>query len=152
MARPSAFNAAVLLLAVSLGLAAGIGIFTFVYAHGASYMTNDPAACANCHVMRDQFEGWMKGSHGKVAVCNDCHTPPGFVAKYATKALNGVFHSLAFTTQNFPDQILITGRNARVTEKSCMKCHEDIVSGIRSGRGHREDISCVGCHRTVGHL
>jgi cytochrome c nitrite reductase small subunit len=141
-----------LMLAVLVGLMLGVGLYTFGYARGASYMTDDPAACANCHVMRDQFQSWMKGSHGKVAVCNDCHTPPGFVAKYSTKALNGFFHSLAFTTQNFPDEILITGRNARVTEKSCMKCHDDIVSGIRSGRGHRGDVSCVSCHRTVGHL
>lgn len=140
------------LLAVCIGLMLGVGLFTFGYASGASYMTNDPAACANCHVMRNQFDSWMKGSHGKVAVCNDCHTPPGFLAKYSTKALNGFFHSLAFTTQYFPDEIRITGRNARVTEASCMKCHEDIVSGIQSGRGHREQVSCVSCHRTVGHL
>src|SRR5688572_31846264 len=46
-----------------------------------SYMTDNPAACANCHVMREQFEEWLKSSHGKVAVCNDCHTPPGVIAK-----------------------------------------------------------------------
>jgi cytochrome c nitrite reductase small subunit len=141
-----------LLLAVLVGLLLGVGVYTFGYARGASYMTDNPSACANCHVMRDQFDSWMKGSHGKVAVCNDCHTPPGFIAKYSTKALNGFFHSLAFTTQHFPDEIQITGRNARVTEKSCMKCHEDIVSGIQSGRGHRGQVSCVTCHRSVGHL
>jgi cytochrome c nitrite reductase small subunit len=140
------------LLASLVGLMLGVGLYTFGYARGYSYMTNDPAACVNCHVMRTQYDSWMKGSHGKVAVCNDCHTPPGLIPKYSTKALNGFFHSLAFTTQNFPDEIRINGRNARVTEKSCMKCHEDIVSGIRSGRGHRSDVSCVGCHRTVGHL
>lgn len=140
------------MLAVLVGLMVGVGVYTFGYARGAAYMTNDPAACANCHVMNEQFNSWMKGSHGKVAVCNDCHTPPGFVAKYYTKALNGFFHSLAFTTQHFPDEIRITGRNARVTEKSCMKCHEDIVSGIQNARGHRNDVSCTSCHRTVGHL
>jgi cytochrome c nitrite reductase small subunit len=144
--------AAPLLLAVFVGLLFGVGVYTFGYARGASYMTDNPAACANCHVMRDQHESWMRGSHGKVAVCNDCHTPPGFVAKYYTKALNGFFHSLAFTTQHFPDEIQITGRNARVTEKSCLKCHENIVDQIRGSRGHRSDVSCVGCHRTVGHM
>lgn len=145
-------SAAPVMLAVLAGLLVGVGIYTFGYARGYSYMTDRPAACANCHVMREQYESWMKGSHGKVAVCNDCHTPPGFLAKYATKAVNGFFHSLAFTTQHFPDEIQITGRNFRVTEKSCLKCHDDIVSGIRSVRGHRADISCTGCHRTVGHL
>jgi cytochrome c nitrite reductase small subunit len=140
------------LLAAIVGLLIGIGLFTFGYARGASYMTDDPAACANCHVMRDQFQSWKKSSHGKTAVCNDCHTPPGFVAKYTTKAVNGFFHSLAFTTQNFPDEIRITGRNHDVTEKACLKCHEDIVRQLRGSRQHRQDISCIQCHSQVGHM
>ena len=144
--------AAPVLLAITVGLLLGVGIYTFGYAKGASYMTDNPSACANCHVMRDQFEGWKKSSHGKVAVCNDCHTPPGFVAKYTTKAVNGFFHSLAFTTGHFPDEIYITKRNFNVTESACLKCHEDIVRGIRGSRSHGGDISCIGCHRTVGHM
>jgi cytochrome c nitrite reductase small subunit len=79
-------------LAVALGLAAGVGGYTFTYARGASYLTNDPAACANCHLMREHFEGWIKSTHRIAAVCNDCHTPPGLLAKYATKASNGFWH------------------------------------------------------------
>jgi cytochrome c nitrite reductase small subunit len=141
-----------ILLAVLVGALIGVGFFTFGYAKGGAYMTNDPAACVNCHVMRPQYEGWLKSSHGKVAVCNDCHTPPGFIGKYTTKAINGFFHSLAFTTQRFPDEIYITQRNFRVTEKACLKCHEEIVTGIRATRGHRQDVSCIQCHRTVGHM
>ena len=141
-----------ILLAAIVGVLVGVGLFTFGYARGASYMTDDPAACANCHVMRDQFQGWMKSSHGKTAVCNDCHTPPGFIAKYTTKAVNGFFHSLAFTTQHFPDEIRITGRNHAVTEKACLKCHEDIVRQLRGSRQHRQDISCIQCHSQVGHM
>ena len=140
------------LLAAALGLLIGVGLFTFGYARGASYLTNDPAACANCHVMRDQYQGWMKSSHGKVAVCNDCHTPPGFVGKYTTKAVNGFFHSLAFTTQRFPDEIRINSRNYHVTERACLKCHEDVVQGIRATRPHSQGVSCIQCHQTVGHM
>ncbi|HBY60181.1 MAG TPA: cytochrome c nitrite reductase small subunit, partial [Solibacterales bacterium] len=87
-----------LLLALFLGVSLGVGLFTFGYAQGSSYLTDDPAACGNCHVMRENVESWQKSSHRKAAVCNDCHTPPGMIPKYSTKALNGVFHSWAFTT------------------------------------------------------
>lgn len=140
------------LLAVIVGALLGLGLFTFGYARGASYLTDDPVSCGNCHVMRENIESWLKSSHGKVAVCNDCHTPPGFAGKYTTKAVNGFFHSLAFTTQRFPDEIHITERNFKVTEKACLKCHEDIVQGIRGSRTHGADVSCIGCHRTVGHM
>ena len=61
---------------VVLGLLLGIGGFTFIYARGASYLTNDPGACANCHVMQDHFDAWQRSSHRAVAVCNDCHARP----------------------------------------------------------------------------
>jgi cytochrome c nitrite reductase small subunit len=144
--------APVMLLVIGAGVFIGIGVFTFGYARGAAYMTDDPAACANCHVMREQFDGWLKSSHGKVAVCNDCHTPPGLIAKYTTKAVNGFFHSLAFTTGHFPEQIYITKRNFNVTETACLKCHEEIVVSIRGSRHNSGDVSCISCHRTVGHM
>ncbi len=89
-------------IGVALGLAGGIGGFTFVYARGASYLTNDPAACANCHIMNDQYDAWQKSSHRAVAVCNDCHTPHGLGPKYLTKGLNGFWHSYAFTLAGIP--------------------------------------------------
>lgn len=140
--------------ALLCGLAAGVGIYTFAYARGASYMTDDPRACANCHVMEDQYAGWSRSSHRSVAVCNDCHTPPGFVAKYATKALNGFHHSLAFTTGRFLDPILITQRNRDVTQRSCSKCHAPLVDAIDAVSAHNggERLDCLTCHRNVGHL
>ncbi|MET0406683.1 MAG: NapC/NirT family cytochrome c, partial [Cystobacter sp.] len=90
-----------LVLSVVIGAAVGMGGFTFAYAKGASYLTDDPAACANCHVMNDQYAGWIKSSHHTVAVCNDCHTPHGFFGKYMSKALNGWHHSVAFTSGDF---------------------------------------------------
>jgi cytochrome c nitrite reductase small subunit len=143
---------AALILAIAIGIAAGIGAYTFVYARGASYMTNDPNACVNCHVMREQFNGWVTSSHRSVAVCNDCHAPHTFIGKYVTKAVNGFWHSFAFTTGRFPDNIQITPRNHRVTESACRSCHDDIVHAIDvSGRPDGEAISCVRCHGSVGH-
>jgi cytochrome c nitrite reductase small subunit len=139
-------------VAILLGSLIAVGGYTFVYAKGYSYLTNDPQACANCHVMENHYRAWMKSSHRQVAVCNDCHTPPGLVPKYATKAINGFNHSLAFTTGRFPEPLRITPRNAAVTEKACRKCHEDIVAAIEGPDPDTNRLSCIRCHATVGHL
>jgi cytochrome c nitrite reductase small subunit len=90
------------------GLFVGLGAYTFLYAKGYSYLTNNPEACANCHVMQAQYEAWLKSSHHVVAVCNDCHTPHNIIGKYAVKANNGFWHSFYFTTGYYPDTIEIT--------------------------------------------
>jgi len=137
---------------VALGAAIGIGGYTFIYAKGYSYLTNDPGACANCHIMREQYDGWVKSSHRAVAVCNDCHTPPGLVGKYMTKASNGFWHSFYFTTGGYPDPIRITERNHNVTEQACRKCHSEMVEAIEGPHAGTPEVSCVRCHKTVGHL
>ena len=140
-------------LGVALGLILGVGAYTFVYARGASYLTNDPNACVNCHIMQEQFSGWIASSHRAVAVCNDCHAPHDVVGKYVTKARNGFWHSFYFTTGTFPDPIRITPRNARITEQACRDCHQPIVEAIDAHTTRRGDtLSCLSCHRHVGHL
>ena len=137
--------------AALLGAAAGLGIYTFIYAKGYSYLTNNPAACANCHVMNEQYDGWVKSSHRAVAECNDCHTPPGFMAKYATKAVNGFRHSLFFTTGGFHEPIRITPMNRAIAESACRHCHGDIVEAMVAAGAGRGDVSCIRCHGSVGH-
>ena len=44
-----------LMLAGLVGVTTGVGGYAFLYAKGYSYLLNDPAACANCHVMRTQY-------------------------------------------------------------------------------------------------
>jgi cytochrome c nitrite reductase small subunit len=146
---------AFVLLGIAFGVLVGIGGYTFIYARGASYMTNDPRSCVNCHVMNEQYDGWVKSSHRSVATCNDCHAPHDLIGKYTTKAINGFNHSLAFTSGRFPEQILITTRNRRVTESACRSCHEAIVEaidpqGVRGG--HPQETDCLRCHWQVGHL
>ena len=140
------------LAAALIGILTAVGGYTFIYAKGYSYMTHDSAACANCHVMENHYRAWMKSSHRAVAMCNDCHTPPGLIPKYTTKAINGFNHSLAFTTGRFHEPLQITRRNEQVTEKACRKCHEDIVSAIEGPHPERNRLSCIRCHSTVGHL
>ncbi|HUF49045.1 MAG TPA: cytochrome c nitrite reductase small subunit [Vicinamibacterales bacterium] len=139
----------ILLAGLAIGLAAGVGGYTFVYARGGSYMTNDPAACANCHVMRPYYESWQRSSHRSVAVCNDCHTPADPVGKYVTKARNGFWHSYAFTTGDFADHMRATPRNQAIAEASCQKCHADLTDALVGVAG--ETPSCVRCHGAIGH-
>jgi cytochrome c nitrite reductase small subunit len=144
--------AARIFLGVSLGMAMGVGAYTFVYAKGGSYFTNDPAACANCHIMQEYYDGWSRASHRAVAVCNDCHTPPGVVGKYLTKASNGFWHSFAFTTGWHPDPLRITPRNRDIARRACDGCHQDIVQAIEGVHPGRPERNCVQCHDSVGHL
>lgn len=139
----------IIIVGALFGLAAGIGGYTFAYAKGGSYMTDDPAACANCHVMRDYYLAWQRSSHRSVAVCNDCHTPRGFLAKYATKSRNGFWHSYAFTTGDFPDNMRATPHNREIAEASCLKCHAALTQALTAVAGGQP--GCVRCHGAVGH-
>lgn len=140
------------LLAVLVGASVGVGGYTFIYARGSAYLTNDPAACGNCHVMSDHVDGWVKSSHHDVAVCNDCHTPHDLVGKYSTKALNGYNHSRAFTTGLFEEPIQIKQRSLDIVEDNCRRCHGDMVTAIDGPRREGDArISCVRCHASVGH-
>lgn len=135
---------------VAIGVATGGGLYTFVYARGVSYLSEDPRACINCHIMRDHYDAWLNSSHRAVATCNDCHTPPGLFPKSANKAKNGFFHSLHFTTGKFPDPLRITPSNRDVTESACRKCHAEITHVIEPRRGG-ERLPCLQCHAEVGH-
>lgn len=103
--------------------------------------------------MREQYAGWIASSHRAVAVCNDCHTPhSSLAAKYGVKALNGFWHSVAFTSGRFHEPIRITGRNRAVTEGTCRHCHADVVQAIDAAPAHGAPLDCIRCHRSVGHL
>lgn len=149
--RRFAFGKGAVLFAICLGLLSGIGVFTFGYGKGASYMSNDPQTCVNCHVMQGHFDSWQKSSHHHVAVCNDCHLPHEPVGKWVTKADNGFFHSLAFTLGNFKDPIQIKPRNKRVTQSTCVSCHADFVHNMLPEQPGGDMLSCVHCHADVGH-
>lgn len=146
-------------LTVLIGSLLGIGLYTFWYAKGYAYLQNDPAACAQCHAMNEQYAAWQHSSHKAVAGCNDCHAPhDNIVSKYVNKGENGFWHSLKFTTGDYPENIKIRDHNRQVTEDACLYCHGELVSGITTVKGHSgwtasgEQISCIRCHDGVGHM
>lgn len=140
-------------LAALIGVIIGIAAFTFYYAGITSYFGNEPETCVSCHAMQEQYDGWMTGSHRDVATCNDCHAPhDNVVSKYINKAENGFMHSLKFTLQNYPENIVIRPHNRDVTEAACLYCHQDMVEPIVHGSAYQgETLSCIRCHDGVGH-
>ena len=142
----------VIVLAVVLGIVLGLSGFTFRYAEGLSYFSTDPKACANCHIMRRQYDGWQKGSHHGVATCVDCHLPPTLFAKYLAKASNGWHHSKGFTLQDFEEPIRIKPQNSAILQDNCLGCHDSMVHELVTGaRTDRDTVECVHCHAGVGH-
>ena len=145
-------TAALAVLGTLAGVLLGVGGYTFFYAEGLSYMSSDPKACVNCHIMRPQYDSWQKSSHHAVAKCIDCHLPHDFVGKYIAKAENGWHHSKGFTLQDFHEPILIKQKNAQILQENCLSCHEDVIEQmVYSATHHPDAVRCVHCHAGVGH-
>ena len=140
------------ILSIVVGILIGLGSFTFYYGEGLSYMSKDPKACINCHIMQSQYDSWQKASHHTVATCVQCHLPHDFINKYISKSENGYNHSKAFTLQNFHEPIAITEKNSRILQQNCLECHNNMIENLTHGSTTDADaISCVKCHRRVGH-
>jgi cytochrome c nitrite reductase small subunit len=140
-----------LVLALSIGVAAGIGGYTFRYAEGLSYLSTDPRACVNCHIMQPQYDAWQKASHHQSAVCVDCHLPEAFFAKYVAKAENGWRHGEKFTTQDFVEPIVVQAAGRAILQENCIRCHGDLVHAIAGSGPRDEAMSCLHCHSNAGH-
>jgi cytochrome c nitrite reductase small subunit len=142
-----------LFTSVMIGATLGAGAFTFDYAKGTSYLSSASETCANCHIMHDHYDAWNKSTHHKVAKCNDCHAPHDFVGKWFCKGRNGFFHSLAFTTGDFHEPIMINDYNRGVVEANCRYCHSDFTHSIDTGVSSEptEPLACIRCHSDVGH-
>lgn len=139
-----------ILAGVLIAFAVGSGSYTFIYARGWSYLTNDPQACGNCHVMDDHLSAWMKSSHRAVATCNECHTPHDLAGKYWVKAEHGFWHSYRFTTGDFHEPIRMTAGSRAVVENACRHCHQGVARNISAATAD-DGMSCIRCHRDVGH-
>jgi cytochrome c nitrite reductase small subunit len=135
-----------------VGIPVGVGAFTFVYAKGFSYLSTDPRACVNCHVMNEQYDGWLKSGHRHTASCVECHLPHAGLAKWVAKADHGFRHSAAFTLQNFKEPIEITPRDRDIVRANCLRCHEALVQGIGDAPERaRGELDCLHCHVGAGH-
>lgn len=132
-----------------VGAGIGLALVLVRIANATSYLSDDPQACINCHVMTDAYASWQRGSHGRAAVCIDCHVPhDNLVAKYASKAQDGLKHSYVFTMRREPQVLELSARAVPVVQANCVRCHRHqvmMVVAAVAGPPRR----CWDCHRGI---
>jgi cytochrome c nitrite reductase small subunit len=137
----------------------GLAFVVLHIANATSYLSDNPRACINCHVMTTEYASWQKSSHARVATCNDCHVPQdNFLRTYAFKASDGLRHATMFTFRLEPQVIRIKEAGINVVQENCLRCHEILVhrSWLANDvtldkREHGEGKFCWDCHREVPH-
>jgi cytochrome c nitrite reductase small subunit len=135
-----------------LGVTAGMGLFVFHISRAASYLSDAPETCMNCHVMSTQYVTWQHSSHAHVATCNDCHVPhTSLVAQYGFKAKDGLWHATVFTMRSEPQTIRLSQGAIPVVENNCRRCHAQVVADVASAAHQERDLRCWDCHREVPH-
>ena len=142
---------------LALGVCAGAGCFVVHISRAASYLSEAPETCMNCHVMTTEYVSWQHSSHAAVATCNDCHVPhDSFFSHYAFKAEDGLWHATVFTMRWEPQVIRLSKRAVPVVEANCRRCHaaviDDVSLSARKKSAHSSsDLHCWDCHREVPH-
>ncbi len=145
-------------VAIVLGVLLGLTATAFHISNASSYLSDDPRACINCHLMYPQYATWQHSSHRERANCNDCHVPhDNFIRKYYFKALDGRRHATVFTLRMEPQVIRINEAGKQVVQENCIRCHINQINSVtamqvtgknyKEGKGHL----CWDCHREVPH-
>ena len=140
------------------GFLVGIVGYALYVGNAASYLSDDPETCMNCHIMAPQYATWKHSSHKEVASCNDCHVPQDNIFnKYFFKASDGIRHSTIFTIRGEPQVIKIHEEGANVVQANCERCHNQLNEKVKTlgmdlaTRNHGAGKLCWDCHREVPH-
>jgi cytochrome c nitrite reductase small subunit len=143
---------------VLLGVIVGLMFYILRISNAASYLSDAPETCINCHVMNPQYATWNHSSHREVAHCNDCHVPHNNVFnKYYFKAKDGLRHASMYTLRKEPQVIFIHEAGKQVVQDNCIRCHEKLVTDnvqiarFEHSKEYRKERSCVECHRETPH-
>ena len=136
----------------------GLGFYILHISHATSYLTDDPQACVNCHIMLPQYVTWQHSAHREVATCNACHVPHNNIFnQYFFKAKDGLYHATIFTLRAEPEVIQALKPSQAVIQSNCIRCHVDQVTDVKMAgfvEDHhfkRTDRTCWECHREVPH-
>nr|WP_315123708.1 cytochrome c nitrite reductase small subunit [uncultured Capnocytophaga sp.] len=146
------------LIPVLAGMLIGLAGYIFYISKAHSYLSDDPKACVNCHIMEPEYATWFHSSHGRNTVCNDCHVPHDNVfRKYYFKANDGLRHATMFTFRMEPQVIRMHAPGQKVVQENCIRCHSDLVDEVSIGKvtapmAHQGNGKlCWECHREVPH-
>jgi len=141
------------------GIIAGLGAYIFYMSKAHAYLSDNPSACVNCHIMTPYYQTWFHNSHSKWTTCNDCHVPQNNVfSKYYFKAKDGLLHSTVFTFRREPLAIRARHESSNVIMNNCIRCHtqlntEFVKTGMISFSEARNGMgkACWDCHAQVAH-
>jgi len=130
------------------GIVIGLAFFVARISNAASYLSDKPQSCINCHVMTDVYVSWQRGSHGQVAVCNDCHVPHlNSISKLAYKAYDGLKHSYVFTFRKEPQVIELSQLAKPVIQDNCINCHTQTFTLCKLPNSANR--KCWDCHNNI---
>jgi cytochrome c nitrite reductase small subunit len=140
------------------GILTGLLLYVAHISRVASYLSDDPSTCMNCHVMAPQYATWNHSSHREKTNCNDCHVPHNNVLnKYYFKAKDGMRHATMFTLRMEPQVIFIKEEGRAVVQENCIRCHSDLLSDEKVNKltmvyqHQRTERPCWECHRETPH-
>lgn len=143
---------------IVLGIFSGLGFYVLYISNAVSYLSDKPETCVNCHVMNSYYATWQRGSHGKVATCNDCHVPQdNFFRKYWFKANDGLRHATYFTMRWEPQVIQIKQAGKDAVQENCIRCHSNLIHPIALRSINNATVEdqtqkyCWECHRQTPH-
>lgn len=146
------------LIPILLGVIIGLGCYVMYISKAASYLSDDPKACVNCHIMAPEYSTWFHSSHGRNTTCNDCHVPQDNIArKYYFKAMDGVRHASMYALELEPQTIRILPPGQKVVQENCIRCHSDLNEVVKTAQvtalmAHDNNGKlCWDCHRDVPH-
>lgn len=135
-----------------MGAAVGSAAYVSVISNASGYLSDDPEACINCHIMTPQYATWRNSSHREVATCNDCHVPhDSTIRKFWFKANDGLRHSALFTFRMERQVIEAEPASKQVIQDNCVRCHSETLRAVGAPKIHTIERSCIECHREVPH-
>jgi len=155
LAPPANWKIPVILVS---GILAGLFLYVAHISRVASYLSDDPSTCMNCHIMAPQYATWSHSAHREKTNCNDCHVPHNNVVnKYYFKAKDGMRHATIFTLRREPQVIFIKEEGKRVVQENCIRCHSDLLTDEKVlnytvvYQHERTERPCWECHRETPH-